>query len=253
MTGPMNPEEFRNIARCERDLWWYRGMRRILFRLLDPILQGRDIRRVLESGCGTGYLSRILQSEWRLPVVPLDISGEGLRYARGLGVERAVQGDARSLPFRDGSFDLALSLDVLTHLARGKEGEAAREMARVLKTGGVLVLRTSALDALRSRHAQFVGERQRFTRERLVRVMESAGIRTVRCTYANSLLLPVALAKFRIWEPVLRKPVASGVEPAPPWLDRILFGMLEWEAGWIGAGRNFGLGQSLLFVGEKQP
>ena len=44
----------------------------------------------------------------------------------------------------------------------------------------------------------------------------------LRCSYANSLLMPVALAKFRLWEPLMRKAPASGVQPVAPWLDRIL-------------------------------
>ena len=56
-TSPMNPAEFANIANCERDFWWYRGMRKILFRMLDRHLAGRRIGRALEAGCGTGYLS----------------------------------------------------------------------------------------------------------------------------------------------------------------------------------------------------
>ena len=38
MTGFMNPAEFANIAKSEKHFWWYRGMRTILFRLVDPYL-----------------------------------------------------------------------------------------------------------------------------------------------------------------------------------------------------------------------
>ncbi|MGA9625450.1 MAG: class I SAM-dependent methyltransferase, partial [Bryobacteraceae bacterium] len=101
MTGFMNPAEFANIAKSEKHFWWYRGMRTILFRLVDPYLAGRSIGRVLEAGCGTGYFSHLLQRERGWPVVPLDFSWHGLRYAREMGVERAVQGDIRGLPFSD--------------------------------------------------------------------------------------------------------------------------------------------------------
>ena len=247
----MNPAEFAKIRAAEQDFWWYRGMRRILFRMLDPLLRGRQAGRILEAGCGTGYLSRLLQEERAWPVVPMDISGEGLRHARALGVERAVQGDVTSLPFADRSFDLVLSLDVLTHLPRGEEQTAIREMARVTAPGGLLVLRAAALDILRSRHSEYVFERQRFTLGRLVRPMTACGIRLLRATYANTLLLPVAFTKFRIWEPLTNAPLTSGVEAAPRWLDRLLYAPLALESAWLGAGRNFPLGQSLIVIGEK--
>ena len=121
----------------------------------------------------------------------------------------------------------------------------------VLAPGGLLILRTAALDALRSRHSQFVCERQRFTRARLAEATQRSGIRVLRCTYANSLLLPVALAKFRLWEPLLAKAPESGVKPVPGWLDRILYGCLWLESKWLGGGRDLPLGQSLILVGEK--
>jgi SAM-dependent methyltransferase len=247
----MNPAEFANIANCERDFWWYRGMHRILFRLLDRHLAGRRIARALEAGCGTGYLSSLLQKQRRWPLIPMDISADGLRYARSTGVEMPVQGDATCLPFASGTFDLVLSIDVLAHLTRGTETAAAREMARVLAPGGTIVVRTSALDILRSRHSEFAYERQRFTRRRLRELMETAGFRVVRCTYANSLLMPVALVKFRLWEPLQRGPASTGLEHVAPWLDRLLYAPLAMESAWIGAGLNSPAGQSLLLVGER--
>ena len=249
----MNPAEFVNIRKAEADFWWYRGMREILFRMLQPHLQGRTITRALEAGCGTGYLSHLLQQEHKLPVVPLDYSRDGLHYARELGVRDPVQGDTRQLPFPTGAFDLVLSIDVIAHLPRGEEQSAASELVRVTKPGGLLVVRTSALDILRSRHGEFAHERQRFTRKRFTDLFSAAGIRIVRCTYANSFLLPVALLKFRLWEPLLRTPAESGVQPVAPWLDRALYSALAAEAAAIGAGTNLPVGQSLLLIGEKAP
>src|SRR5205085_1914068 len=51
----MNPAEFANIRQSEEHFWWYRGMRRILFHMLEPFLAVRTIDSALEAGCGTGY------------------------------------------------------------------------------------------------------------------------------------------------------------------------------------------------------
>jgi SAM-dependent methyltransferase len=250
----MNPAEFVNIRQSEENFWWYRGMRAGLFGMLEAQLKGRAVTSVLEAGCGTGYLSQLLQRERGWPVVPLDYSGDGLGYARELGVRNAVQGDIRHLPFGDGAFDLVLSVDVMAHLPRGDEHLAARELARVAKRGGVVVVRTSALDVLRSRHGEFVHETQRFTRRRLVEVFAGAGIKVVRCTYCNTLLMPIALVKFRLWEPLMAlmgQPAESGVQPVAGWLDRLLYAPLAIEAAWLGAGYNLPTGQSLVLIGEK--
>src|SRR6267143_814600 len=117
----MNPAEFANIAAAERDLWWYRGMRDILFRLLDPIASARRFDRVLEAGCGTGYLSRLLAGRYAWKIVPLDADPDGLKYAREAGMCSLVQGNIAALPFDSASFDALLSIDVIPHLERGAE------------------------------------------------------------------------------------------------------------------------------------
>jgi hypothetical protein len=61
----------------------------------------------------------------------------------------------------------------------------------------------------------------------------------------------VALAKFRIWEPLMRVPATSGVTPVAPWLDHTLYAPLALEAAWIGAGHDLPAGQSLILIGEK--
>ena len=248
----MNPAEFANIARSERTLWWYRGMNEILFRLLRHYAPDRG-ERVLEAGCGTGYLATLLESRLGWKVNALDLGSEGLQYGRQMGLQQLVQADLSEMPLASEAFDVVLSMDVLVHFPPGEERKAAAELVRVLKADGLLFIRVSALDMLRSRHSMFAAERQRFTKRRLIRVFEEAGVKVLRCTYANSLLMPVALAKFRFWEPITRQAPASGVEPVAPWLDALLHLPLRLEASWIGAGLNFPVGQSLLLVGRKRP
>src|SRR5690242_6548307 len=115
----MNPAEFANIAISEREFWWYRGMRRILFGLLDPFLPGRTVTRLLEAGCGTGYFSAVCQERYGWKMYPLDLGWEGLQYAREMGLDRLVQADLRALPYRAGAFEMLMSLDVIVHLERG--------------------------------------------------------------------------------------------------------------------------------------
>src|SRR5438552_1424293 len=105
----MNPSEFANIAGSEQTLWWYRGMQRMLLRLLDPFAARRKPGRVLEAGCGTGYLSKVLGERYGWNMFPVELGWEWLQYARGLGVPRPVQCDIAALPFPNSSFELLLS------------------------------------------------------------------------------------------------------------------------------------------------
>lgn len=250
LTPEMNDAEFANIIALEEGMWWFRGQRRILNQLLDPI--AKEHTRVLEAGCGTGYQSREFTRRYGWRMTPLDLSAEGLRQGRRLGVTDLVQGDLQCLPFAPNSFDAVLSLDVIVHFPPGEEGRAFTELARVLRPGGLFAVRVSALPILRSRHSIFTHEKQRFTAGHLRRCATAAGIEPLRVTYANSLLVPVALFKFRVWEPLTNAPPASGVAALPGWVDSIFGGLLSLEAKLIGAGINLPVGQSVLMIGRKR-
>lgn len=247
----MNPSEFMHLAAAEERMWWFRGMRRILFGLLDREARGREIRRVAEIGCGTGHFARLLERRYGWEVTALDLDEEGLRHGRQAGMRRLVQGDMRRLPFAAGSFDALLAMDSIVHLAPGAEREAFAEFARVLRRGGLLVVRAAAFKWLRSRHSEWVGERQRFTLPGLKARAGEAGFRTVRATYANTLLLPVALAKFRIVEPLLKARPASGVKVGPKWLEAPLYSALWLESEWLKRGGRLPAGQSAILVAER--
>ena len=83
--------------------------------------------RVLDIGCGTGYLTRSLCGT----VTAVDQSAEMLELARArVPAADFVQADVPPLPFPDGAFDLAFSSNVYSHLdarrAGGRRGAARR-------------------------------------------------------------------------------------------------------------------------------
>ena len=100
--------------------------------------------RVLDCGVGTGALSCALARVWPTPL-KLDVVDVSLRMLeransrlREAGLKPALfHGDARNMPYADGTFDVVMTGHVLEHLADPRE--ALREMARVLKPGGLLI------------------------------------------------------------------------------------------------------------------
>jgi SAM-dependent methyltransferase len=113
-------------------------------RLLE-ILAPQPGERLLEVGPGTGYYS--LDVAERLDGGALsvfDIQQEMLDHVMRRAAERKIQnieptlGDARTMPYEDGSFDGAYLVTVLGEIP--DQDAALRELARVLRRGGRLVV-----------------------------------------------------------------------------------------------------------------
>lgn len=126
-------DAFSDSYERERGAGYHRMLDDLEMRVCEPLATGR---RVLEVGCGTGLiLSRLAQhadSAWGV-----DLSPAMLRVAKQRGLS-VVRGSATDIPFADESFDMVCSFKVLAHVP--DIGQALREIARVTKPGGQMVL-----------------------------------------------------------------------------------------------------------------
>ncbi|HEQ72550.1 MAG TPA: class I SAM-dependent methyltransferase [Spirochaetia bacterium] len=99
-----------------------------------------DIPRILVVGCGSGREAAVLQAVLGGEVTGIDpenVFDPALRILPGV---RLVTGDATSLSFPDGSFDLVYSFHALEHIPAWEK--ALLEMRRVLVPGGGVVIGT---------------------------------------------------------------------------------------------------------------
>ena len=97
-----------------------------------------DNRRVLDVGCGRGGTATVVRQFFKpCRFVGMDLSGQAVRFshrhsgARGM---RFVQGDAESLPFQDGSVDVAINIESSQSYPNVRN--FFREVFRVLEPGG---------------------------------------------------------------------------------------------------------------------
>ena len=113
---------------------------------LRSALAPRPGERLLEVGPGTGYYTLDV-ADWLQPggmIEIFDLQQEMLDHTkqragkRGITNLTSTQGDARELPYADGSFDAAYLVAVLGEIP--DQQQALRELARVIKPGGRLIV-----------------------------------------------------------------------------------------------------------------
>jgi ubiquinone/menaquinone biosynthesis C-methylase UbiE len=239
--------------RAERDHFWFRGFRRFVSPLLAEAVRDRPDPAILDCGCGTGYNLGLLRQYGR--AAGIDITWTGLAFARARGDRAVAQASAAVLPFGDESFDVVTSFDVIYGLQDDDERAALREMFRVLRPGGHLVLNVAAMNMLTGNHSVLGGEVRRYSRAVLAERLTGAGFAVRRLTYTNAAIFPI-VAAVRLVQRVSGHQESEheiSIPPAP--VNAALSAVLAVEAAALRV-MNMPFGSSLLALarkGERMP
>ncbi len=120
----------------EENYWFRRheATYRLALRVLGP-----RRRRILDVGCGEGYGSDVLRRAGPVVSVELDAAASAWATSAYPG-STVVRADACRLPFRPGSFDAVVALQLAEHLYC--PGEFVAAAARLLGPGGILLVTT---------------------------------------------------------------------------------------------------------------
>ncbi|WP_067137066.1 class I SAM-dependent methyltransferase [Microtetraspora malaysiensis] len=122
----------------------FAGRRRRVFAQVAALTGARPGDRILDVGCGTGYLSRVLAPRVGPDghVTGVDPSPPMVGHARGRAPRNCSYrvGEGQDLPFPDASFDVVVSTLAVHHMPNAARGTAIGEMFRVLRPGGRLLI-----------------------------------------------------------------------------------------------------------------
>ncbi len=105
-------------------------------------------KKILDIGCGTGKYGEMMQ-ENGYKVVGIDKSETQINQAKQL-IE-AYKVDATNLPFEDESFDVCTMIIMIQQLSKEDRIKAFEEVHRVLKTNGILIIKTCSHEDLKYR------------------------------------------------------------------------------------------------------
>lgn len=245
-----NPEFFRLMVEVEPGHFWFRGRNAIL---MDVVRRHfTNPRKVLEIGCGTGFVLSGIQSVFPQAYFSgSDIFTEGLVFtAQRVPGAALFQMDARRIPFIE-EFDLIGAFDVLEHI---EEDEAVlAQMHQACRPGGGIVLTVPQHRWLWSRVDDFAHHKRRYTRAELVDKVVRAGFRVEYATSFVSLLLPLMLASRGMKKSganMDEQMEAVGLKVGGL-TNAALRAIMRVEQGLIRLGLSFPWGGSLLLVARK--
>jgi SAM-dependent methyltransferase len=107
------------------------------FRAIEALLGDTRGKTCLDVGSNNGVISYLLRQRGGL-WFSADLEPKTVESIRAMVGERVWRIDDQGTPFEDGAFDLVVIIDFLEHIAG--DGRFVRELTRILKPGGELVV-----------------------------------------------------------------------------------------------------------------
>lgn len=230
-------------------------LRRLQFRQTLSFLGPGNGRRLLEVGCGQGWMSAEASRAGFRVIASDPYRDHGWSAWKGCGAS-FVQADGARLPFRDYFFDRILLLSVLPVVS--KPDPILKECARVLSRspGSRLVLSAPGPFPRLARHIPEEELRPRlrnlfhadgpmwFTQDEIGRILERNGLKITRTAQT-----PGAMTS-ALWQAAIRRGIFSGREPSLKWMFFKFYPFLWWDRGSAGSRAGSPWGGEWLIAAE---
>ena len=198
------------MAAVEDTHWWFIARRRFIEIFLGAPLRKKS--RLADIGAGTGGTSAWLGRYGHLTAVEPSPVGRAFLKKRDIPTQK---GTATATGLPSNRFDLVTILDVLYHRGVSDDVEALKEVRRLLKPGGKLLVTDCAFEWLAGKHHSAVHGARRYTLPQIVGKIKKAGFVIDRASYTFALVLPFVFLQ-RMAESIKADSSASQVHAASP-------------------------------------
>ena len=158
----MRQDLYPELFEVEDSHWWHQHKRQIVHKLIKVFADKKG--RVLDIGAGTGrILSELKQMGWQ--VKGIDTEKQAAKQSQKREIElKLIDIDKQILPFKANSFEVVLCLDSLEHLTN--EVKVLKEIIRVTKPGGIIILTVPAYQWLYSYWDKMLGHKKRYSKNK---------------------------------------------------------------------------------------
>lgn len=149
----MHLSEYEKMYKLENSHWWFVARKKFI----ENTLGGRNKLVILDYGCGTGGTTKFLEKYGQ--VYGVDINSTAIKFSQKRNVNCQII-KKNKIPFKKNTFDLVVLLDVIYHKSFNTNLDL-KEIKRVLKPNGILLVTNPTLKILSSYHDKLVKTRER--------------------------------------------------------------------------------------------
>lgn len=236
------------VASVEGRHFWFSARNEVIVSTLQRVIGPLPGTRVLDVGCGTGFVLGALESAG-LHTCGIDMHHAALRFARSRVRGPLFRSNVASLPF-ERDFDLVTLFDVIEHV--DDDVAVLQEAGRVLMPGGYVAVTVPAGPGLWTVYDEVIGHKRRYDRTTLTGALTRAGFELCEVGYFSCLPALVQVIQRRMSRSdagsrdrleIVRR--ALKIPPAP--LNALLHSLVRLEAPlrrtrWIRGGSLIAVG-----------
>jgi len=181
-------ESFKLLFEIEDENFWFVNRNGIIQHLFQKHL-GIGSKKVLEIGCGTGYVLKGLQCRFeKYTLYGSEIHIEGIQFAqKRLPAIEFIQLDATHMPFEN-EFDAIGAFDVLEHIE--DDVKVIQEVHKSLKKGGLFLISVPQHQWMWSINDDIAYHKRRYSRKELKNKLINEGFEIVYISSFVFILFP---------------------------------------------------------------
>ena len=245
----MEKNEYRIMYDIEKTYWWFKGKQFLIDLFLRTHLSESKDNKLLDIGSGTGIILELMKKHGI--GYGIELSSLGIKMLKRRDLNLIVQSDVnRPMPFKKDVFSAITCLDVLEHLEN--DFGILKEMLRICKPGGVIIITVPAMQFLWSPHDEALHHKRRYTKKQIVDKIAPLNCIVIKASYFNgTLFLPITVVrKSKLLFRKNREVKSDFFMALPNWLNRVLYFLYSTELSCLRF-VNIPFGVSALLIIQK--
>lgn len=215
-----------DLYKIEKNHWWCRAKRNLCIHLINKFYEKKENNqlRILDIGCGTGKNIETLNKIGM--VWGIDMALEAINFCKKRGLKRIKQGYAEDTGYRNNFFDIVVALDIIEHT---DDKKTLREIKRILKPKGLLIMTLPAFKILWSGWDEVLQHKKRYNKKDLLNILTLYKFSPIRISYLYSFLFVPALIIRLIKSKIYSTNYPSDFQMTLPIFDWLFFNLYKLE------------------------